>query len=70
MHSELIDQQIWRMFPEMSGIRPTVKPLDNSRGDVLTYHAKIALPNGTSMERWVRVTRKPNGTIQKISTSR
>jgi hypothetical protein len=70
MQSEFINHQIWRMFPEFSGVLPTVKAMGSSRGDVLSYHTKVDLPNGTSLDRWVRVTRKPNGDIQKISTSR
>jgi len=69
MHSE-INQQVWRMFPEFSGIQPTVKTLENNRGNVLSYHTRIALPNGTSIDRWVRVTCSPNGAIKKITTSR
>jgi len=70
MQSEFINQQVWRMFPEFSGVQPTIKNLGESRGDLLSYRTKINLPNGTTMERWVRVTRKANGAIQKITTSR
>lgn len=68
--SESVNQQIWRMFPEFRGIQPTIKTLGDSRGDVLSYRTQIELSNGTSLERWVRVTRKPNGEIKKITTSR
>jgi hypothetical protein len=68
--SEQINKQIWRMFPEFAGVQPSVKVLSNSRGEVFSYHTRVALPNGTALDRWVRVTRKPNGEIQKITTSR
>lgn len=68
--SEFINRQIWRMFPEFSGVQPTIKVMADNRGDVLSYRTRVNLPNGTTLERWVRVSRKPDGTINKITTSR
>ena len=82
---EQINLQVWRQYPEMRGVKPTVsssgsqdrQPSAQSQGFklqppafTLTYKANVAIPGGKTMNRWVRVALDVNGTILKISSSK
>ncbi|RPI35047.1 MAG: hypothetical protein EHM70_00895 [Chloroflexota bacterium] len=75
-----ISAQIYRQFPEMSGIAPKVRarPVPESQRAfkkpaaptyLLNYQTKAALPEGKSISRWVRVVVDAQGKIIKITTS-
>ena len=69
-----VSKTVTRKFPEMDGVRPTVKHQKGSGGDLaqilLTYKGKVELPGGKSMKRVVRVVADERGHIKKISTSK
>jgi hypothetical protein len=69
-----VGRQVVRNFPEMAGIRPTVKvqsaPSAGSDQFVLTYKGKVSLPGGKQLSRIVRVVADERGGIIRISTSR
>lgn len=64
-----INEKVYRKFPEVKGKRPTKRsqPNDNT---LLIYKGSGKAPNGTIIDRIVRVTVSPNGKIIKMSTSR
>lgn len=70
---ERISKEVARSFPEMKGVRPTVKP-QGTRGNgqlyLLVYKGQAELPGGRTMKRIVRVVADENGSIIRISTSR
>ncbi len=69
-----VGRQVARSFPEMAGVRPTVKhqPLPGGEGDqyLLTFKGKAELPGGKQLTRIVRVVADDRGRIVRISTSR
>jgi hypothetical protein len=69
-----VTKKIKKQFPEMSGVRPTVKSQKSpSRGEsqyLLTYKGKAILPGGRTLNRIVRVVADPAGRVLRISTSR
>ncbi len=72
-----ISNQVYRQFPELSGIQPKVrqqvaKSAIPSAGPtfLLTYNTKVEIGNGASLSRLVRVTATPQGSILKITTSK
>lgn len=69
-----VGRQVVRNFPEMAGIRPTVKrqaaPSAGAEQFVLTYKGKVSLPGGKQLSRIVRVVADDRGGIIRISTSR
>lgn len=69
-----VSRQVTRNFPEMVGIRPTVKrqtaPSAGADQFVLTYKGKVSLPGGKQLSRIVRVVADDHGGIIRISTSR
>lgn len=69
-----VSQEVARNFPEMAGVRPTVKEQRTKSGDVaqflLTYKGKAVLPGGKTIKRIVRVVANERGQIKKISTSK
>lgn len=82
---EQINQQIWRQYPEMRGIRPAVSSSGaqdrqsseqkpgfklQSPAYTLTYKVNVSIPGGKTLNRWVRVALDANGAILKISTSK
>jgi hypothetical protein len=66
--------EVVRKFPEMAGIRPSVKHQSGKGGEVaqilLTYKGKAELPGGKTIKRIVRVVANERGQIKKISTSK
>jgi hypothetical protein len=73
-----ISAQIYRRFPEVTGVQPKVRsqppgPAEtrppSSKRYLLIYHVLGSGPGGITLPRWVRVTADPEGRIIKISTS-
>ena len=69
-----LSRKVVRDFPEMKGVRPTVRRQSTSK-DVyqrytLTYKGKAVLPGGHKISRIVRVVADERGQIFKISTSK
>jgi hypothetical protein len=64
-------REVVRSFPEMKGVRPTVRR-QKGRQDAfqLTFKGKAKLPNGKTMKRVVRVTADDRGSVIRMSTSR
>ncbi|MGD8732089.1 MAG: hypothetical protein PVH92_09425 [Anaerolineales bacterium] len=69
-----VSREVSRKFPEMEGVRPTVKHQKTKNGDLaqilLTYKGKAVLPGGKTIKRIVRVVANERGQIKKISTSK
>jgi hypothetical protein len=69
-----VSREVVRKFPEMAGVRPSVKHQKHKNGDLaqflLTYKGKADLPGGKKIMRIVRVVANEDGQIQKISTSK
>lgn len=69
-----VGRQVVRNFPEMAGVRPTVKRQTAPSADpgqfVLTYKGKVSLPGGRQLSRIVRVVADERGGIVRMSTSR
>ena len=63
-----------KRFPEMEGIRPSVKRHPKSTNGnpqyLLTYKGKAAIPGGRKINRIVRVTATDRGKIVRMSTSK
>ena len=72
MESSAVDrvcQSVYRQFPELHGVRPSVK--DQPGGQfLLIFNGKVKTSDGKTLPRTVRVTASENGSIQKLSTSR
>ncbi len=64
---EKINHRVFRKFPEMRGIKPSVR----RRGEViqLIYRSQARTPDGHILNRWVRVLVTPEGKILKMTTS-
>jgi len=69
-----VSRQVTKTFPEMRGVRPTVKRETGGGDDdpryLLTYKGKADLPGGKTLSRIVRVVADDHGRIIRISTSR
>ncbi len=70
-----ISREIYRRFPEFSGVRPKVKAQNTSKSSasptyLLTFNTKVGLPDKKTMSRWVRVVADDTGKILKTTTSR
>lgn len=74
MSDELVNKvsrQVAKTFPEMRGIRPTVRRESGSETRfLLTYKGSADLPGGKKLSRIVRVVADDRGRIIRISTSR
>ena len=68
---EKITRTVVRQFPEMDGVRPSVKS-DESGNDryLMTYKGAFDLPDGNTMKRIVRVVASEKGDVIRMSTSR
>ncbi len=66
-----VSRQVTKTFPEMRGVRPTVRrdSADKARF-TLTFKGKADLPGGKKLSRIVRVVADERGRIIRISTSR
>lgn len=70
---ERVCQQVVRSFPELEGVRPTLRRQATPGGDdqyLLLFKTHADLPGGRSLNRIVRVVADPQGNIVRISTSR
>jgi len=79
---ESITQHIHSRFPEVAGVKPTVrkqpKPDSKKRpfggadkqNYLLTFKGKARGPGGQNIQRLVRVVASPSGKIVKITTSK
>ncbi len=69
-----IRRKVVKKFPEMEGVKPSVKAQSqpNGSGDqyLLTFKGKAELPGGRRMNRIVRVVADERGCIIKMSTSK
>jgi hypothetical protein len=68
-----VSREVSRKFPEMDGVRPTIRPQGESRGQsqfLLIFKGRAELPGGRSMNRIVRVVCDEAGRIVRLSTSR
>jgi hypothetical protein len=69
-----VSKVVARKFPELAGVRPTVKRQKSKSGGVaqflLTFKGKVELPGGKTIKRIVRVVANERGQIKKISTSK
>ena len=69
-----IRREVAKKFPEMEGVKPSVKAQSgpNGSGDqyLLTFKGKADLPGGRKMNRIVRVVADERGRIIKMSTSK
>jgi hypothetical protein len=63
-----ICKQIYRQFPEVNGVKPSVKPQGN--GYLLVFHGSASIGGGKKIERTVRVVAEESGKISKVTTSR
>jgi hypothetical protein len=68
-----IARQVSRSFPEMDGVRPSVRQQGGKNGHqqyLLIFKGKADLPGGKQMSRIVRVVADQSGNIIRMSTSR
>ena len=68
-----IAKKVSRQFPEMQGVRPTVRRQSTPNNDpqfLLTFKGEANLPGGRTMKRIVRVVADPKGKVLRMSTSR
>ncbi len=72
-----ISTQVYRKFPELSGVQPKVRQQQAKSAAaaanptyVLTYNTRVEVGNGASLTRLVRVVATPEGSILKITTSK
>ena len=70
-----ISKEIYRRFPEFSGVSPKIKEQQASKSSgsptyLLTFNTKVSLPDKKTMTRWVRVVADDTGKILKTTTSR
>jgi hypothetical protein len=68
-----IARQVSRSFPEMVGVRPSVRQQGGRNGHsqyLLVFKGHAELPGGKSMSRIVRVVADESGNIIRMSTSR
>lgn len=68
-----IARQVARSFPEMNGVKPSVRRQAEKRGQsqfLLVFKGRANLPGGRSLTRIVRVVADESGNIVRMSTSR
>jgi hypothetical protein len=63
-----ICKQIYRQFPEVNGVKPSVKPQGSNY--LLVFHGSANMGGGKKIERTVRVVSDGSGKISKVTTSR
>lgn len=64
----LINQEVYRRFPEFQGVNPKAQKMDGNT--VLVYKMQVNLPGQKLLNRSVRVVANARGEIIKMSTSR
>lgn len=69
-----VSAEVTRSFPEMAGVRPSVRRQEAPRTGVpqylLIYKGSGELPGGRTISRVVRVVADEDGRIVRISTSK
>ncbi len=73
-----ISKEVYRRFPEVSGVRPKVqrqpttqaKSVTGPSNYLLTFHLQANPANHQPLPRWVRVVVNEQGKILKVTTSR
>lgn len=75
--SEKVSRKIYRKHPEFKGVKPKITERSVGEGVeagvggyVLIFKIKGSAPGGKTIPRLLRVVVDPDGSIQKISTSR
>ena len=66
---EKVCKEIYRIFPDMKGVKPKVKPY-NSDQHLLIFNAKAKTSNGFSLPKTLRVVANQDGKIVKTTSSR
>jgi len=64
---EKINQRVYREYPEMRGVRPSITP--SGKGYTLVYKATAQTPAGP-IARVVRVVTDERGKVNRLSTSK
>ncbi len=62
-------QTVYRQFPEMKGVKPSVKAQSADHFQLI-FKCSVKAEDGKSLSRTVRVTASESGKILKLSTSR
>jgi hypothetical protein len=65
---ERVCKQVYQKFPEISGVRPSIK--QNGNDSLLIFQANQRTSDGHTIHRTVRVTVNLQGKIIKTTTSR
>ena len=71
MESSAIDrvcQSVYRQFPELKGVRPSVR--QSEANFLLIFSGKVKTADEKTLPRTVRVTANEKGNVLKLSTSR
>ena len=63
-----VNNHVYKKYPLFSKSKPTVKP--SGSNFILSYSAKVQLPDGKLMSQNLRVTSDSNGKVLKLSTSK
>jgi hypothetical protein len=63
-----ICKQIYRQFPEVNGVKPSIKPQGSNT--LLVFSGSANMGGGKKIERTVRVVTDETGKIKKVTTSR
>jgi hypothetical protein len=69
---EKISRKVAKSFPEMKGVRPSVKR-EKMRSGLryrLTYRGKAELPGGRTLKRITHVLADESGNVLRMSTSK
>jgi hypothetical protein len=69
---EKVCQQVYKKFPEVSGVKPTVKSQVVAEGKnyLLTFKGSATTEDGKALPRIIRVVTNEKGKVIKFSTSR
>jgi hypothetical protein len=62
-------QSVYRQFPEMRGVHPTVHSQPGGKF-LLTFNGQVRTSDGKALPRTVRATADEKGSVLKLSTSR
>jgi len=65
---ERVCQSVYRQFPELRGVRPSVRAAGGQF--LLVFSGKVKTADGKTLPRTVRATANEAGNILKLSTSR
>lgn len=63
-----VSQSVYRQFPELHGVRPSVRASGTQY--LLIFSGKVKTADGKTLPRIVRVTANEQGNILKLTTSR